>query len=140
MVLLIIKVKKREKVLSEHKIKHGLDDHQAVVIIKALIEIYRKVDPANFLVLTFDDPKTGEEFDVVIQRCAGESSAAQQTRLKAENKRLKDAMEVLSVGSCSCLTKSPLFIYHAETCNFRIIGDAIVGNPQLGVKCNNEKS
>lgn len=65
-----------------------------------------------------------EKDKVYLVRCAENHSEA---RVTANNsvKVLKTALLKASIGSCSCMTKTPDYKYHAESCNYRFIGEAL---------------
>lgn len=48
-----------------------------------------------------------------------------EEKLTAENQRLRDAMLKATVGSCSCLTKTPDYKYHRDYCGYRILMEAL---------------
>lgn len=47
--------------------------------------------------------------------------------LKADNQKLRFGIMRACLGSCTCMTKTPVQKYHHETCTYRVLMDTLYG-------------
>jgi len=45
--------------------------------------------------------------------------------LKADNERLREALERLKIGTCSCFTKTDQIKFHRDNCTYKIASEAL---------------
>jgi hypothetical protein len=64
--------------------------------------------------------ETIEKWKLDVMKLQSELSAA-----RASNKSMRQALLKLTVGTCSCLIKSPDIQYHKDHCNYKIATAAL---------------
>lgn len=57
--------------------------------------------------------------------CVVKEAAKRLQRMEVENAKLREALGKLTIGTCTCMTKSPEVKFHGERCTYRIAKTAL---------------
>jgi hypothetical protein len=68
------------------------------------------------------------------------SLAKENGALKADNERLREALEIAKISSCSCLTKTHEHEYHDKNCRYRIYCEALSATTSQSLQAHDERN
>ena len=95
--------------------------------LEAFIDALDALDTGGILKTAGFNMPTPREFGSRVYKSARAPLLKEIEDLKADNKKLRSGIMMATIGSCTCMTKTPIQKYHKPTCTYRILMNTLYG-------------